>query len=151
MDEALLLIQAYQTWIYAVLALAFVLYARSAIFWWRLYDRSEFGLERERARRRITRAGVMGGWVVLVAGMTFPAATVLRPAVPHRRERPIGDRVDPGDGRHPQLRLLQVRIHRAGGRTPGPGGSLAGDLGRHGDKDGGGPRRVGPEGGVPGR
>src|SRR3990170_2321694 len=82
MDEALLLIQAYQTWIYAVLALAFVLYARSAIFWWRLYDRSEFGLERERARRRITRAGVMGVWVVLVAGMTFLAATVLSPAVP---------------------------------------------------------------------
>jgi len=82
MDEALLLIQAYQTWIYVVLALAFVLYARSAIFWWRLYDRSEFGLERERARRRITRAGVMGVWVVLVAGMTFLAATVLSPAVP---------------------------------------------------------------------
>jgi hypothetical protein len=82
MDEALFLIQAYQTWIYAILALAFVLYARSAFLWWRTYHRSEFGLERERARRGLTRAGVMGVWVVLVAGMTFLAATVLSPAVP---------------------------------------------------------------------
>jgi hypothetical protein len=82
MDEALLLIQAYQTWIYVVLAAALVLYARSAVVWWQAYDRAEFGLERERARRGLTRAGVMGVWVVLVAGLTFLAATVLSPAVP---------------------------------------------------------------------
>jgi hypothetical protein len=82
MDQALLLIQAYQTWIYLVLALAFALYARNALLWWRSYERSEFGLERERARRRIVRAGVMGTWVALVAGLTFLAATVLSPAVP---------------------------------------------------------------------
>src|SRR3990170_1213810 len=135
MDEALLLIQAYQTWIYAVLALAFVLYARSAIFWWRLYDRSEFGLERERARRRITRAGGIGAGGHGASGsgprferMPEPVGDV---DVPYRRKRPFRERVDPGDGRHRQLRLLQVRIHRAGGRTAGPGGSLAGDLGRH--------------------
>jgi hypothetical protein len=82
MDQALLLIQAYQTWIYLVLGLAFVLYARNALLWWRSYERAEFGLERERARRRIVRAGVMGIWVALVAGLTFLAATVLSPAVP---------------------------------------------------------------------
>jgi hypothetical protein len=82
MDEALLLIQAYQSWIYTVLALAFLLYARSAFGWWRAYDKAEYSLERERARRGITRAGVMGVWVVLVAGLTFLAATVLSPAVP---------------------------------------------------------------------
>jgi hypothetical protein len=82
MDEALLLLQAHQTWIYVVLALAFVIYARSAFGWWRAYDRAEFGLERERARRGITRAGVMGAWVVIVAGLTFLAANVLSPAVP---------------------------------------------------------------------
>jgi len=82
MDQALLLIQAYQTWIYLVLAVAFVLYARNAGLWWRTYRRSEFGLERERARRRIARAGVMGVWVALVAGLTFLAATVLSPSVP---------------------------------------------------------------------
>jgi hypothetical protein len=82
MDEALLLLQAYQTWIYVVLAAAFVLYARSGIVWLRTYHRAEFGLERERARRGIARAGVMGVWVVLVAGLTFLATTVLSPAVP---------------------------------------------------------------------
>jgi hypothetical protein len=82
MDEALLLLQAYQTWIYVVLAAAFVLYARSAVVWLRTYHRAEFGLERERARRGLARAGVMGVWVVLVAGLTFLAATVLSPAVP---------------------------------------------------------------------
>jgi hypothetical protein len=82
MDEALLLIQAYQTWIYVVLAAAFVIYARNGLIWLRAYHRSEFGLERERARRAIARAGVMGVWVVLVAGLTFLAANVLSPAVP---------------------------------------------------------------------
>src|SRR3990172_5467960 len=89
MDEALLLIQAYQTWIYVVLALAFILYARSAIFWWRLYDRSEFGLERERARRRITRAGVMGVGVGRGAGMPSPAAPVPSPAAPAPPRPPL--------------------------------------------------------------
>ncbi|HMK09318.1 MAG TPA: hypothetical protein VK449_09840 [Anaerolineales bacterium] len=82
MDQALLLIQAYQTWIYLILAVAFVLYARSAFVWWRSYGRAEFGLERERARRGLTRAAVMAIWVFLVAGLTFLAATVLSPAVP---------------------------------------------------------------------
>src|SRR3990172_3279896 len=82
MDEALLLLQAYQTWIYIILAVAFVLYARSAVLWLQVLQRAEFGLERERARRGVTRAGIMGVWVFLVAGLTFLAATVLSPAVP---------------------------------------------------------------------
>lgn len=82
MDEALLLIQSYQTWIYIVLAAAFILYARSAVRWWRAFGVAEFGLERERARKGMARAGLMGVWVMLVAGLTFLAATVLSPAVP---------------------------------------------------------------------
>ena len=82
MDEALLLLQAYQTWIYIILAVAFVIYARSAVLWLQVFQRAEFGLERERARRGMTRAGIMGVWVILVAGLTFLAATVLSPAVP---------------------------------------------------------------------
>jgi hypothetical protein len=82
MDEALLLIQTYQSWIYLILALALLIYARSGFRWWRTLDKAEFGLERERARRGLARAGVMGVWVVVVGGLTFLAATVLSPAVP---------------------------------------------------------------------
>src|SRR3990172_3736604 len=96
MDQALLLIQAYQTWIYLVLAVAFVLYARNAGLWWKTYRRSEFGLERERARRRIARAGVMGVWVALVARFTF-----LPPPPPPPRRPPPAPRAPRGGPRAP--------------------------------------------------
>ena len=82
MDEALLLIQAYQSWIYIVLALALLLYARSAAGWWRAGRKAEFGLERERARRGWTRSAAMAVAVVAVGALTFLVATVLSPAVP---------------------------------------------------------------------
>jgi len=82
MDQALLLIQAYQSWIYLILGVALVLYLRSALGWWRAYRVAAFGLERERARRGLTRSGGMALWVVVVALLTFLTATVLSPAVP---------------------------------------------------------------------
>jgi len=82
MDEALLLLQAYQTWIYLVLALAFLLYARSAAGWLRAERLAEFGLERERARRGWTRSGGMAIAVIGVGILTFLVTTILSPAVP---------------------------------------------------------------------
>src|SRR3990172_9566997 len=82
MDEALLLLQAYQTWIYLVLALAFLLYARSAAGWLRAERLAEFGLERERARRGWTRSGGMAIAVTGVGVLTFLVATLLSPALP---------------------------------------------------------------------
>jgi hypothetical protein len=82
MDQALLLIQSYQTWIYVILALALLAYLRAGLLGWRAHGRAEYGLEREKARRGMTRAGLMALWVVIVAGLTFLAATVMSPAVP---------------------------------------------------------------------
>ncbi len=82
MDEALLLIQAYQTWIYLVLALALLLYARSAAGWWIAEHKAEFGLERERARRGWTRSAGMAIAVTGVGVLTFLVTTLLSPAVP---------------------------------------------------------------------
>lgn len=82
MEEALLLVQAYQTWIYLVLGLAFLVYGRSAFRWWRTLQLAEFSLERERAQRGLVRAGAMAAWILAVAGLTFLTATFLSPAVP---------------------------------------------------------------------
>ena len=82
MDEALLLIQAYQPWIYLILGLALVLYGRSAAGWYIAENRAEFGLERERAHRGWTRSAAMAVAVVAVGALTFLVATVLSPAVP---------------------------------------------------------------------
>ena len=82
MDQALLLIQAYQTWIYLVLGLALLLYARSAAAWWRAEHRAEYGLERERAHRGWTRSAGMAIAVTGVGSLTFLVTTLLSPAVP---------------------------------------------------------------------
>src|SRR3990170_284432 len=82
MDEALLLIQAYQSWIYLILGLALLLYLRSARSWYLAGRRAEFGLGAGSARRGWTRSGVMAMAVVAVGALTFLVATVLSPAVP---------------------------------------------------------------------
>lgn len=82
MEEALLLIQAYQTWIYAILGLALLIYGRTAFYQWKALRLAEFGLERERARRGATRSVAMLAWIMVVAALTFLTATFLSPAVP---------------------------------------------------------------------
>lgn len=82
MEEALLLIQAYQTWIYVILGVALVVYGRLALRWRRELRVAEFGLERERGRRGATRAIAMLAWIAIVAVLTFLTATFLSPAVP---------------------------------------------------------------------
>lgn len=82
MDQALLLLQAYQTWVYLLLAAGFVLSLRLALGWWRAERSAEFGLERERARRGLTRAAVLGAWFGSIALMTFILTTFVTPTVP---------------------------------------------------------------------
>jgi hypothetical protein len=82
MDEALLLIQACQGWIYLALGLVGLAYLRMG---WRRYRQRRdavFGLERESADRGLATA--VGMLVLVGAGVlaTFVIATFLAPAVP---------------------------------------------------------------------
>ncbi|HET7012257.1 MAG TPA: hypothetical protein VFI11_15895 [Anaerolineales bacterium] len=82
MDEVLLLLQARQAWIYLVLAIVGLVYARIAWRRLRTLRTSLFGLERERALRGLTRATAMLGLVLGGGLFTFVAATFVAPAVP---------------------------------------------------------------------
>ncbi len=82
MEEALLVIQAFQGWIYAILGLALVIYARLVVKWYGEYRRSIFGLERDHAASRLTRSIAMLALVALVGVGTFLVATFLGPSVP---------------------------------------------------------------------
>jgi hypothetical protein len=82
MAEVVLLIEAYQFWIYAGLGLAALVYLRLLWNWAQELRKAMYGLERERARSGLRRTGAM--LVLIVAGMlaTFVAATFVSPALP---------------------------------------------------------------------
>jgi hypothetical protein len=82
MDEVLLFLQARQAWVYVLAAALGVVYARVAWTRLRTLRTAQFGLERERALRGMTRALVMLGLVLGGVLLTFVAATFLAPAVP---------------------------------------------------------------------
>lgn len=82
MDEALLLLQTYQGWIYLALVAAGLVYGRVAWRRLRTVQTTQFGLERERAVRGLSRALVMLGLVVGVGLLAFVTATFVAPAVP---------------------------------------------------------------------
>jgi hypothetical protein len=82
MEQALLIIEQYQTWIYLVLALAGLTYLRLTLRWYGTWRRAMFGLERDHAAGRLTRSLAMLSFVALVALGTFLVATFLVPAVP---------------------------------------------------------------------
>ncbi len=82
MEQALLIIETYQGWIYAILGLAAIVYLRSAIKWRSEFRRSVYGLERDRAVSQLTRTLAMLAFVGAVAIATFLVATFLVPKVP---------------------------------------------------------------------
>jgi hypothetical protein len=82
MEEALLLIASLQGWVFALLALAALVYLRIAVQSHSEFRRSVFGLERERAAGRRSRALAMLGLIGLAGISTFLLATFLVPAVP---------------------------------------------------------------------
>jgi hypothetical protein len=82
MDEALLLLQARQGWIYLLLIVAGLVYLRAAWKRFRMLQAAQFGLERERAVQGLTRSIVMLGLLTGLGLLTFVTATFVAPAVP---------------------------------------------------------------------
>jgi hypothetical protein len=82
MEEIILSIEAFQSWIYLVLGLAGLIYTALVLRAYRDVRASIYGLERERATRRITRSGAM--LVLIVAGLaaTFVISNFASPAIP---------------------------------------------------------------------
>jgi hypothetical protein len=82
MEEALVLIEENQSWIYLGLGFFGLIYLRIAIKRYQDYRSTFFGLERDRARERLIQSILM--LVLVVAGLvaTFLAATFGGPAVP---------------------------------------------------------------------
>lgn len=82
MAEILLLIEAYQFWIYAGLGLAALVYLRSVWKWNLERRKAMFGLERARALAGLRRSIAMLVLVVAAMLATFIAATFVVPALP---------------------------------------------------------------------
>lgn len=82
MAEIVLLIEAYQFWIYAGLILAALVYLRSVWKWSLERRKAMFGLERERALTGLRRSIAMLVLVMAAILATFIAATFVVPALP---------------------------------------------------------------------
>lgn len=82
MLEVVLLIEAYQTWIYLGLGLAALAYMWLTWSWSRELREAMFGLERERALSGLRRSAAMLILVLTAMLATFLAATFLGPALP---------------------------------------------------------------------
>jgi hypothetical protein len=82
MEETLVFIEENQTWIYVFLGIVGIFNLRLA---WKHYGDVEatyFSLERERARGRLMRSGVMLVLVIVGITVTFVVATFASPSVP---------------------------------------------------------------------
>jgi hypothetical protein len=82
MEEAILFIEAYQSWIYLVLVLLAVIYAWHSLQAYQGLRAAVFGLERERAISRLTRSGAMLALVISAMLATFVITTFASPAIP---------------------------------------------------------------------
>jgi len=82
MEEALLLIASFQGWIYVLLLLTGVVYLRLALKWHKEVRSSQYGLERERASSKRTRAAGMLILILAAAIATFIISAFLVPQFP---------------------------------------------------------------------
>jgi hypothetical protein len=82
MEEALLLIASLQGWIYVLLLLTGLAYLRLTLKWHSEVRNSQFGLEREKASSRRSRAVGMLGLILAGAVATFVISTFLVPQFP---------------------------------------------------------------------
>jgi hypothetical protein len=82
MEEVFAFIAQDQAWIYALLALAGLVYLRVGLRAYVDLRKAMFGLEREQAQARLRRVGGMLGLIVTAALATFIIATYVSPAMP---------------------------------------------------------------------
>jgi hypothetical protein len=82
MEESLVFIEENQIWIYVILIIAGLIYLRLVISRLGAYQRTFFGLERERARGRLIRAITMLGLVLFGFVAVFVLTTFAGPALP---------------------------------------------------------------------
>lgn len=82
MEEALLLIASLQGWIYVLLLLTGLVYLRLALKWQGEVRSSQYGLERERAGSKRSRAAGMLILILAAAAATFVISTFLVPQFP---------------------------------------------------------------------
>ncbi len=82
MEEAILFIEANQSWIYLALLLLGVIYAWLFLQAYQAFRGAVFGLERERAISRLTRSGAMLALVISGILATFVITTFASPAIP---------------------------------------------------------------------
>jgi hypothetical protein len=82
MEQALLFIEENQAWLYLLLALIGLVYLRLTIRGINQVRSAFFGLERESARARLTRAAAMLGLVMAALIGVFAVSTVLVPTIP---------------------------------------------------------------------
>ncbi len=80
MEEALLLISSLQGWIYVLLLLAGLVYLRLALKWQGEVRSSQFGLERERAGSKRSRAAGMLVLILAATAATFSPMNRTRPS-----------------------------------------------------------------------
>lgn len=82
MEEVLLLIASLQGWIYVLLLLSGLVYLRLALKWHSEVRNSQFGLEREQAGSKRSRAAGMLILILAAAVATFVISTFLVPQIP---------------------------------------------------------------------
>jgi hypothetical protein len=82
MEEALLLIEEFQGWIYILLGIVGLVYLRVFLKWHAEVSRSVFGLEREQASGHRSRAAAMLVLAIVGIVVTFLIATFVGPSIP---------------------------------------------------------------------
>lgn len=82
MEEALLFIEQYQSWIFVLLAISGLIYLRLTYQAYQAYRKAIFGLEQERARSNLTRAGSVLVLILAGALAVFVITTFATPALP---------------------------------------------------------------------
>jgi hypothetical protein len=82
MEEALQFFRAYEIWIYLLLALGGLLYARRFIHAWQELRDAAFGLERDHAQARLNQAASILVLLLAMAITEFVLVSFIAPAVP---------------------------------------------------------------------
>ncbi len=83
MDDVLRFLNSYQIWVYAILAIAFVVAARNVIRHWQEMRISVFGLERESAQRRMATSASLLIFLGLLFAAEFLVVSIVYPDMPN--------------------------------------------------------------------